>query len=403
MTYYYYTGRDEKGKFTTGRIEADSELDVVYMLGQKGIAVISVKELSSILYKEIDVLSPKVKSQEFVIYIRQFSTLLKAGISVVDSTSILAEQTNSKPLKKALLDVVEGLEEGNPFSDVASEHPRIFPALFINMMKAGEAGGNLDEILDRLAIYYEKQHETRQKVKSALAYPVVLGVIAIAIVIFLLSTIVPTFASMLQSFGGELPWITKFVLESAEWFTSYWWMVVLCFLLFPLFFIILKRNDRLKYYYDYGMLKLPIFGKLLQKAALARMTRTLSSLFSSSVPIIQSVGIVQKIVGNKVIEKVLDESRHFLERGDSMVIPMERHWIFPPLVTQMIAVGEKTGALDTMLDKVADFYETEVETATEQIKSMIEPLMIVMLSVIVGGIVASIAIPMFSIFENVGL
>lgn len=401
MAFFRYKGRNKLGKIVQGRIKGDSQKEVVTLLREQGIAVTSIEELTSILYKEIQLLKPRVKSQDFVIYIRQFSTLIKAGISVVDATRILAQQTSSKVLKSALEDIEEGLQAGKPLSDVAEKHRKVFPPLFINMVRAGEAGGNLDEMLDRLAIYFEKQHNTRSKVKSAMSYPIVVGGIAIIVVIFLLSMVVPTFAGMFQSFGAELPLITKIVISAGNWFQSFWWLFVIMALAFYFGFIELKRNPRTSYYIDYALIKLPIFGKLLQKAALARMTRTMASLFSSSVPILQSVAIVERIVGNEVIVKVLKESRTALEMGQSIVGPMEKHWIFPPLVTQMLAVGEKTGALDVMLDKVADFYETEVDHATDQIKSLIEPLMIVLLSVLVGGIVAAIAVPMFSIFDQI--
>ncbi|WP_102345398.1 type II secretion system F family protein [Bacillus sp. Marseille-P3661] len=401
MAYFRYKGRNKTGKVVQGRIKGDSQKETVQQLREQGIAVTSIEELTSILYKEIKLFEGRVKLQDFVIYIRQFSTLLKAGISVVDATNILSQQTNSKVLNAALVDVEEGLRAGNPFSDVAEKHRKVFPSLFINMIRAGEAGGNMDEILDRLAVYYEKQHNTRAKVKSAMAYPIVVGGIAAVVVIFLLAAVVPTFASMFQSFGSELPLITRLVVNAGNYFKSLWWVFILLVVAAYFGFTTLQRNPKTKYYIDYALIKIPIFGKLLQKAALARMTRTMASLFATSVPILQSVAIVERIVGNEVVVKVLKESRNALETGQSMVGPMEKHWIFPPLVTQMLAVGEKTGSLDVMLDKVADFYETEVDHATDQIKSLIEPLMIVFLSVVVGGIVAAIAIPMFSIFEQI--
>ncbi|WLR50088.1 type II secretion system F family protein [Bacillus tianshenii] len=403
MAVFRYQGRDRKGRKTTGRIKADSRKEALVELRNKGTRVIKIDEINSILYKDLQFFEAKVKLKDFVIYIRQFSTLLKAGLSVVNSTKVLAEQTSSKTLKKALEDIAENLEEGTTFSESADKHRKVFPALFVNLIKAGETGGNLDDILDRLAIYYEKQHATRQKVKSALAYPAFVGIVSIGIVIFLLSTVVPTFASMFESFDAELPAITKFVMSLGGWFQSFWWVVVLFFIVTTVILAYIRKNKHLKYYLDILVLKSPIFGNLIQKAILARMTRTLSSLFASSVPILQAVTIVERVVNNEVIGRVLQESRNSLENGQSIATPMKKHWAFPPLVTQMIAVGEEAGALDTMLDKVADFYESEVDTATEQIKSLIEPLMIVILSVIVGGIVASIAVPMFAIFDNIGM
>ncbi len=348
----------------------------------------AIHELKGILYQDVTIGRVKVKSQDFVIYLRQFATLLQAGISVVNATTILAEQTSSKALRTALKEIEEDLRAGNPFSDAAEKQRKLFPALFINMVRAGEVGGNLDEILERLAVYYEKQHKTRQKVLSAMSYPIVIGVVAVVIVIFLLSFVVPTFANMFTNLNSELPMITVIVLNAGQFFARFWWMFILLGIVVYISWRMIRQYPRTSYYVDYFLLKIPIFGKLLQKAALARMTRTLSSLFSSSVPILQAVSIVERVVGNEVLADVIRQSRHSLERGESLAGPMEEHWVFPPLVTQMIVVGEKTGALDDMLDKVADFYESEVEAATDQIKSLIEPLMIVFLAGVVGVIVA---------------
>lgn len=401
MAYFNYRGRDKRGNLKEGRLKSFSEREAREKLKNTGINVIKIEEMKGLLYKDISI-GTGIKSQQFVIYLRQFATLLKAGISVVDATAILAEQTSSKKLQSALKGIEEELRAGNPFSEAAERNRKIFPPLFTNMTKAGEAGGNLDDILERLAHYYEKQHQTKQKVISALMYPAVIGVIALIVVVFLLSFVVPTFADMFQSFDAELPWLTQMVLSAGDVFKQFWWLLIVFVIGIIAAYKVIQANSTYRYYFDYFVLRIPVFGTMLQKAALARMTRTLSSLFSSSVPILQAISIVEKIVGNEVVAKVIRESRSALEKGESIAGPMEAHWIFPPLVTQMIRVGEKTGSLDTMLDKVADFYETEVETATDRIKSLIEPLMIVFLAGIVGIIVAAIAIPMFKIFETVG-
>jgi type IV pilus assembly protein PilC len=401
MPQFKYQGRDVKGRRQTGTITSTSKREAIIKLRQKGIKVLEINEVpQTLLNKEITFGNP-VKLQDFVIYLRQFATLLKAGVSVVDSTRILASQTESKALKKALADVEEDLRAGNPLSMAAAKHKRIFPPMFVNMIKAGEAGGNMDETLERLADHFEKVHRTRQKIVSALAYPVIVGIIAIGVVIFLLVSVVPTFVQMFADFHAELPAITKFVLKASEVMQVYWWLVVLAIFGLYVLFLILKKQKQSKYYIDYVMLRLPIFGKLLQKAALARMTRTLSSLFSSSVPILQALAIVENVVENEVIAKVMKQARDSLERGQSLTEPMKQHWAFPPLVTQMIAIGEETGALDAMLAKVADFYEAEVETGTDRLKSLIEPLMIVFLAGIIGTIVTSIIVPMYDIFNHI--
>ncbi|MBE4908153.1 type II secretion system F family protein [Bacillus luteolus] len=400
MPKFRYQGRDKKGK-KSGIITGPSKRDVIGKLQETGIRVIEIQEVpETLLTKEIIIGNP-VKLQDFVIFMRQFSTLLKAGVSVVESTRILSAQTESKQLRRVLVEIEADLREGNPLSTAASRHKKIFSPMFISMVKAGEAGGNMDETLDRLAVHYEKQHRTRQKIVSALAYPITVAIIAAIVVMFLLVAVVPTFVDMFAGFGAELPAITQFVLNASAFMQKMWWLIILVALALYGGFLVLRNDKKGKYFIDYFSLRMPIFGNMLQKAALARMTRTLSSLFSSAVPILQALTIVEDVVDNEVITKVIRESRDSLERGQSLTEPMRRHWAFPPLVTQMIAIGEETGSLDEMLGKVADFYEAEVESSTDRLKSLIEPLMIVLLAGIVGTIVTSILVPMFDIFNKI--
>lgn len=401
MAQFRYEARDMRGRVKKGTIVASSRRDVMMKLREQRLKVIDVREVpQTLLTKEITFGNP-VKLQHFVIYLRQFATLLKAGVTIVDATRILAEQTESKALKKALVHIEERLRSGQPLSTAMTDHPNIFPPLVINMIRAGEASGSMDETLERLADHFEKVHRTRQKIVSALAYPVVVGIIAVIVVIFLLVGVVPTFVSMFADFGADLPAITKFVLRASEVMQTYWWGVILLMLIMYGLLLLLKKQKKTKYYLDVIVLRMPIFGSMMQKAVLARMTRTLSSLFSSDVPILQALAIVEAVVENEVVARVIRTSRDALERGESLTEPMKRHWAFPPLVTQMIAIGEQTGSLDAMLAKVADFYEAEVEAATDRLKSLIEPLMIVLLASVVGTIVTSILVPMFDIFNHI--
>ncbi|MDX8342015.1 type II secretion system F family protein [Rossellomorea sp. YZS02] len=400
MGRFKYTGRDPRGK-KSGIITASTKKDALIQLKKQEVRVIDILEMpETLMTKDITIGNP-VKLQHLVIFLRQFATLLQAGVTVVDATHILSEQTESKALGKALKEIEDELRDGNPLSEAFSKHKKMFEPLLINMLKAGEASGSLDETLEGLATHYEKQHITKQKIISALAYPMVVGVIAIGVVIFLLAAVVPTFVNMLTDFGGELPAITKFVIASSEFTQKFWYIIILFFVLIAVVLAFLRKDKKTKYYLDYAVLRIPIFGKMMQKAVLARMTRTLSSLFSSSVPILQALAIVEKVVENEVVARVIGESRRSLEKGTSLTEPMKRHWAFPPLVTQMIAIGEETGSLDSMLAKVADFYEKEVESATDRLKSLIEPLMIVVLAGLVGTIVTSILVPMFEIFNSV--
>jgi type IV pilus assembly protein PilC len=332
---------------------------------------------------------------------RQFATLIRAGVTIVEATRILAMQTESKALKKALRQVEEDIRGGEAFSDAAEKHKRIFPLLFIYMIRASEQSGTLDETLNRLAATFEKQHVTRQKIKSALAYPIILAIASAGAATFLLTKVVPTFASMFSDFGADLPLITKMVLAASHWMQRFWWINILLIIGIVIGGIAAKRHPKGAYQIDYLLLKLPIFGVLLRKATIARMARTLSSLFSSSVPILQAISIVEKVVLNKVMAGVLEASKQNLERGGMLSEPLSKHWIFPPLVVQMVQIGEQTGALDAMLSKIADFYEMEVDMAADRLKSLIEPIMIVVMAAVVGVIVLSIIVPMFDIFQHI--
>ncbi|AZN43341.1 type II secretion system F family protein [Paenibacillus albus] len=403
MAQFQYVGRRGTGKMTRGKLISDSQRDAVVRLREKGIAVTHIQEMQASLFnKEIQIyFGSPVKLQHFVIYMRQFATLIKAGVPLVESTRILAEQTESKALRKALRQVETDIRGGEAFSDAVEKYPKIFPQLFIHMIRASEYSGTLDETLERLAITFEKQHVTRQKIKSAMIYPMILMISCISAAVFLLTNVVPTFASMFESMDAKLPRITRIVLGLSHWMQSFWWLMLLAVIGLVIGMIVMKRSPAGAYRIDYVMLRMPIFGPLLRKATIARMARTLSSLFSSSVPILQAIDIVEKVVLNKVMSAVLENSKQSLERGGMLSEPFSKHWIFPPLVTQMVKIGEQTGSLDTMLAKVADFYETEVDTAADRLKSLIEPLMVVFMAAVVGVIVSSIIVPMFDLYQHV--
>jgi len=268
------------------------------------------------------------------------------------------------------------------------------------MLKAGELSGNLEGSLERLADYYEKQHATTQKIKSALVYPISVSIIAVAVIIFMLTFVIPRFQAMFASFNAQLPLITRMVLGASRWMAAFWWLVLMIICIMVILIYILSRQSSIHYQIDRIKLKMPIFGPLLQKATIARFSRTLSSLLASSVPILQAVDMVGKVVGNKVIEKKLIETRVAVESGESIASSMKNSVVIPPLVTQMMAIGEQTGALDSMLAKVADFYESEVEHTTDRLKSLIEPVMILILAGIVGFIVLSVFLPMFQLYNQ---
>ncbi|MEK3883608.1 type II secretion system F family protein [Paenibacillus sp. PL2-23] len=402
MPQFTYEAKGIGGRLLKGKMSSMDKTTAVEELRKRGLVVLSVQEIHhSVLQTELYIGNP-VKGIHFIIFCRQFATLIRAGVTLLDSTHILSEQTESKPLKKALAEVHSSLLKGVPFSQAAGEHKRIFPPMFISMVRAGEETGDLDGTLDRLAAFFEKAHTTKEKIKSAMTYPIVVGFMSIAAVIYLLQAVVPQFVSMFDSFGAELPLITRIVLALSDSMSEQWYLWVLGVIVLVTAFVMIQRTEQGKHAIDYAKLKIPIFGKLNQKGAIAQMSRTLSSLYASSVPVLTSLAIVEQVVGNRVIGQVIRQSADSLRRGNPLSDPLKKSWVFPPLVTQMIAVGEETGALDSMLSKVADFYEMDVDNTVDRLKSLIEPLLIVFLAGVVGLIVMAILLPMFTLYSTVG-
>ena len=400
MARFKYEGRDARS-IRTGVIVAADKREAAMKLKSQGIRVMNLTvQAETALTKEI-VIGKPVKRDQFIMFLRQFSTLLRAGVTIIDAIRILSLQVESKPFKKILITVNDDLRGGGSLSEAFAKHPKAFEPLVVNMIRAGEMSGTIDDSLDRLADHFEKAHQLRQKVISALSYPIVVGIVAIGVVIFLLTTIVPMFVDMFASFGGELPLLTRFVMSASNLAVQYWYLFIIFIGLVVFGIWMLRRNRDGKFLLDTFLLRLPIFGDIMKKSVLATMTRTLSSLFSSSVPILQAMTMTERVVENEVISRVIAKSRESLERGGSLTEPMNEHWAFPPLIPHMIAIGEQTGSLDSMLSKVADFYEKEVDAATDRLKALIEPLMIVLLAGLVGTIVLAILMPMFEIFNNI--
>lgn len=400
MARYKYLGRNKLGKKITGLIEGDTKQAAVLSLKEKGIAVLNIQTYeTSWLTKDIH-LFKRVNMRDIIVFIRQFAALLEAGVTVMRSMVILQEQTDNALLKKTIIDIRDKIQGGSSLSEAVSIHHKIFPQVFISMLKAGEVTGNLDDSLNRVGDFLERQYELRQKIVSALIYPIILGCVAFVVVFFMLTFIVPTFVDMYEGMNQELPLITTIVLDTSNFFRQNVILITTAIIFSVIIIYILSRNKLCKYYFEFFVFKIPIYGKFLQKSAIARLTRTLSSLFAASVPILHAVEIVEQVVDNEVINRVLRESRNSLESGQSIVIPMRGHWFFPPLVTQMVSIGEETGSLDSMLIKVAEFYEADVEHMTDRIKALIEPLLILFIAAIIGVIVLSIVVPMFGMFQN---
>lgn len=402
MAIFQYEGKLLNGKRKKGRVTAVSLREAKEKLRQESILVTELAELESTgLNKEVNLLPERVKIEHLIMYVRQFATLIRAGVPIVRATSILRVQTESKVLKKTLSQVEDDLREGIAFSEAIKKHPRVFSNFFSSMALAGEASGNLEEALDQIGLQLQKQYDVKRKVISALTYPLVVSIVAIGVVAFLMVNVVPTFASIFGQLGGELPLITRIVVAVSDFVAAYWWLIFGIAILGVLVFTWMLKRDKERYIIDGLLLKMPIFGPIVLKSQIALLTRSLAVLLQAAVPILSALEITEKIVSNRVIRKGLGQARKMMAQGIPLHEPLERNDSFPPLMTQMIAVGEESGDLDSMLNEVAEFYETEVETTTDRLKSIIEPLLIVVLASIVGVIVIAIVVPMFQIYGDI--
>jgi len=401
MPTFVYEAKERTGRRTKGKIDSSSKALAIAQLKKEGLIVSSIaEEKKSILDMEIHLMRP-VKFQHIVIFLRQFATLLRAGVPIVDAIHIISLQSESKVFRKILAEVEEDIRKGIQLSEACAKHKKVFEPLFLSMIRAGEASGQMEIVLDRLAAFYEKTHYTREKIKSAMTYPAAIMILATGVTVYLLTSIVPTFVGMFLGLGAELPKITKAVIALSNSLTETWYLYIIFIVVTILSCKLIVNTSYGRFYADYAKLKVPIFGKLMQKGAIARMSRTLATLFASSVPILQALTIVEDIVGNKVIGRAIFESKESLRQGRPLSEPLKKTWVFPPLVAQMIAVGEETGSLDGMLEKIADFYEAEVEAMVDRMKALIEPIMIVFLASVIGTIVMAIMVPMFEIFSRV--
>ena len=401
MAIFAYKAKTKDGKLMKGKIESVNKKEALNELRHMDLIVFEVAALNTVLNKDIS-LRKSLKSKDFIVFLRQFSSLMNAGILLVDALDLLAAQSTSLALKEALEEISEEVREGVPLSEAMAKKPKLFPELLIHMIHSAEVSGRLEEVLQQMADYYEKQHRIKQKISTAMTYPIVVGVLALLITAFLLVFIVPIFGDMFASMGSELPAITQIVLTLSGLLQRYWWLVLLGIGGLVAVVIQLGKKDQVAYVFDVLQLKVPILGTFIQKTLLARMTQTLSSLINSSVPILQAIEVTSKVVGNRVVEQVLLQAQKDVEQGESLAKPMVDHWFFPPLIIQMIQVGESSGELDEMLKKVSEIYDQEVQEASDKLQALIEPVMIIFLSGVVGVIVLSIVVPMFSMFETFG-
>jgi len=396
MATFTYTARAFNGDLRTATIDASSRDDVIAQLRKQRLSVVKIDQDAT---KKIG--RGSIKTRDVVIFTRQFSTMINSGLPLVQALTILAEQTDNKALAEVTRKVVFDVESGNTVADALSKHPRAFTNLYVNMVAAGEAGGILDTILLRLATFLEKNDALVRKVKGAMIYPAVIMSVAAIAVVTLLIFVIPVFAGMFASAGQALPLPTRIVIGASGFLKHYWWVMGAAIIFGGYFFKKYYATQNGKLVIDRAMLHFPVLGDVLRKSAVSRFTRTLGTLISSGVSILEGLEITAKTAGNRVIQDAIMQSRSSIAGGDTIAQPLQKSKVFPPMVISMIAVGEQTGGLDEMLSKIADFYDEEVDAAVSNLLSLLEPIMIVFLGVVVGGMVVAMYLPIFDMVNAV--
>ena len=402
MAVFVWEATTRKGELKKGEMDAADDAIVRAQLRRQGYKSIAVKSKPKELAEYLPFLKQKVKEKDVVVFARIFATMINAGLPLIQCLELLASQEQNKTFAKIILTVKEDIEGGSSLTDAIKKYPDIFDELFVNLVAAGESGGILDVILQRLASYMEKAMKLKSKVKGAMTYPVSVLVIGFAIVTLLLVKVIPVFQKMFSDMGGALPAPTQFLVNVSEFTRNYIVYMIIVTGAAIVAFRRFYKTERGRLMFDALSLKAPVFGPLLKKVAVAKFTRTMSTMMSSGVPILEGLNIVSKTAGNKIIENALMETRKSISEGKTIAEPLADANIFPSMVVQMIAVGEATGALDTMLTKIADFYDDEVDAAVEAMTALLEPIMLVFLGGICGGTIIAMYLPIFQMASVVG-
>lgn len=398
MPVFEYTGRSATGQVVEGVLEAKDKNELIQALRKQRVTVTKVKKKTKQLSLTV---GSGVKAVEISRFTRQFAVMIEAGLPLVQCLDILSAQTTNKIFSKVLADVRDSVSSGSTLAQSMAKHKKIFDELYINMVEAGELGGALETILKRLADYREKADAIRRKIKGALTYPAIISVMLVLVTWVMLTFIIPIFAGMFAGLGAELPGPTKLVMKFSNFLRQNMVVMIIGFIAFIIAFRFALKNAKFRYYYDWVLLRVPIFGTLIRKTAVARFSRTLSTLISSGVNIIDALNITAKTSGNSVIADAIKKSVIAISQGETITKPLEESKVFPTMVTQMISVGEKTGAIDEMLARVADFYDEEVDAAVEALTAAIEPLMTVVMGIVVGGLMVAMYLPMFDIIGKI--
>ena len=402
MDVYVWEGRSRKGTIERGEIEAANEATVRQHLRRQQILAIKIQTKPKDIFKRFSFFKRKIKEKDIVVFTRQFATMIDAGLPLVQCLEILSSQQDNPTFKEILLKVKGDVEAGSTFADALRKHPRVFNDLFCNLAAAGEAGGILDTILNRLASYIEKAMNLKKKVKGAMVYPAVVFFVALIVVSALLIFVIPVFQKMFADMGGTLPAFTQLVINLSEFMRRYFLLIGGLLVAFVFAFRRYYRTEAGQALVDDLILRVPVLGDLIKKVAIAKFTRTLSTMLSSGVPIMEGLEIVARTSGNKTIEKAILKTKTSIGEGKTIAEPLGASGIFPPMVVQMISVGESTGALDSMLSKIADFFDDEVDASVAALTSLLEPLLMVFLGVTIGALVVAMYLPIFQMASVVG-
>lgn len=400
MAGYAYVAVDIQGKEKKGKMEAPDKDKVLHSLKAEGLYPVSIKELSFI-NRDLNIdIGNSVKARDLSVFSRQFVSILNAGVPIVSALEMLVEQTENKRLKKAIMDTQIMVERGERLADAMRNQGKIFPPILINMVEAGEASGSLEISLDRMSTHFEKEAKLKALVKKAMIYPVMLGIVALGVIILMLGFVIPSFVKMFEDMNMKLPAVTRMIIKISNFMINWWYLIIAVVAVVVLGMVAILKTDKGEHFFAKLALHMPLFGKLKVKSASARFTRTMSTLLAAGISLMDAIDITARTMDNTIIKETLMSSKEEIARGVPLSVPLQASGIFPPMVYHMIKIGENTGSLENMLTKVADYYDEEVEVATQSLTAVMEPIIIIVLAVVVGGLALAILQPVFSMYDQ---
>lgn len=401
MPNFNYTAIDKQGKNTKGVVEAVDEEQALIKIRAQGLMVMEIKP-EDIWNKEIKIGGSGVKPRDLSVFCRQFVSMINAGVTIIDALGMLAESTDNKTLAKNIRGVQTDIEKGDSLSDAMTRRSDVFPEMLINMVAAGESSGDIETSFERMAAHFEKEAHLKSLITKAAVYPIVVAIVAVAVVVVMLVAVIPAYKEMFADMGTELPAITQVVVAMSEGLQQYWYIIVLVIVIIVVAIMMFKRTPNGRLLFGKIGYKAPIFGNLTVKTAASLFARTMSTMIAAGIPMMEAINNVSKIMGNVLFRDALENAKEEVAKGEPLSNPIERCGLFPPMVHHMIRIGEETGDIESMLDRLADYYDEEVEMATQTVMAAIEPMIIIVLAVVVGGILAAVFSPMLKMYNDMG-